>query len=174
MERLEQEHSVRLAVPDLPWAEGGFRTPSGKVDLSGRALAYEPPAESRLGPEAGGAFPLELVSSKNHDSMNSTFGGRDDVDRQTAVLQIHPDDAAPRGLRGGEAVLVFNARGSVELTCEVTPAVRPGVVRAPSVRWNKRSPGGRGVNLLTSSRLTDIGGGPTFYNCLVEVRPCAS
>jgi anaerobic selenocysteine-containing dehydrogenase len=47
--------------------------------------------------------------------------------------------------------------------------VQPGVVCAPSVRWGKRAPGGRSVNALTSSRLTDKGGGPTFYSCLVEV-----
>ncbi len=35
--------------------------------------------------------------------------------------------------------------------------------------WNKLSVDHTGVNLLTSDLLTDIGGGPTFYNCLVEV-----
>jgi hypothetical protein len=47
--------------------------------------------------------------------------------------------------------------------------VRPGVVCAPSVRWAKRSPGSRNVNALTSERLTDAGGGPTFYSCMVQV-----
>ncbi len=173
LERLESEHSIALQVPERPWADGVFRTPSGKVDLSGEALAYEPPVESRLGAGYSPLYPLELVSSKNHDSMNSTFGGRDDVDRQTAILQIHASDAAPRGLEGGETVEVFNERGCIRLTCEVTSGVRPGTVRAPSVRWNKRSPGGQGVNVLTASRLTDIGGGPVFYSCLVDVRRCA-
>jgi len=55
---------------------------------------------------------------------------------------------------------------------EVNGAVRPGVVSAPSVRWSKLSPGQRGINALTSDRLTDIGGGPTFYSCLVDVEKC--
>lgn len=173
LERLEREHSIRLNVPELPFG-GGFRTPSGKAELNAAVLRYEPPAESRLGARATPGFPLELVSSKNHDSMNSTFGVRDDVDEQTAVLQIHPRDAAPRGLTEGSDVEVYNERGAVRLRCEVTESVRPGVVRAPSVRWNKRSHGGHGINVLTSSRLTDIGGSPTFYSCLVEVRPCDS
>jgi anaerobic selenocysteine-containing dehydrogenase len=51
----------------------------------------------------------------------------------------------------------------------VDDAVRPGVLSAPSVRWPKLSPEGNGINVLTSERLTDAGGGPTFYSCLVEV-----
>jgi anaerobic selenocysteine-containing dehydrogenase len=42
-------------------------------------------------------------------------------------------------------------------------------VSAPSVRWGKRAPDKRNVNALTSERLTDAGGGPTFYSCLVQV-----
>ncbi len=167
LERLKTEHSVELKVDPLPFANG-FRTADGRCDLDAKALAYEPPVESRLGdPSRKSRFPLEMVSSKNHDSMNSTFSNRPDTDAQTSVLEIHPDDAKPRGIEDGAAVRVFNDRGSLELTARVGAAVRPGVVRAPSVR--------RGVNAnaLISDRLTDIGGGPTFYSCLVEIAPCA-
>jgi anaerobic selenocysteine-containing dehydrogenase len=67
---------------------------------------------------------------------------------------------------------MFNGRGSCTLVAEVDGKVRSGVVCAPSVRWNKLSPDGRNVNALTSDRLTDLGGGPTFYSCLVEVEKC--
>ena len=72
----------------------------------------------------------------------------------------------------GDRVRVFNDRGSCLAIADVNGAVRPGVVRIPAVRWNKLSPGGLGVNSLTSSRLTDMGGGATFYSCLVEVEKC--
>jgi anaerobic selenocysteine-containing dehydrogenase len=171
LERLEREGAVRLNVPRMPFAEG-FPTPSGKCDLDAATLDYQPPAESRLGAEASPVFPLELVSSKNHNSLNSSFGFRPETDAETSVLEIHPDDAEPRGIVDGKAVEIFNARGSVRLTARVGAFVRAGVVRAPMVRWAKTSAGGQNVNLLISDRLTDIGGGPTFYNCLVEVRPC--
>ena len=173
LERLEAEHSVRLNVPRLPFAEG-FLTPSGKCDLDASTLDYTPPVESRLGAESTAAYPLELVSSKNHNSLNSSFGFKSETDAETACLHIHPDDAGPRGIADGAAVEVFNARGSIRLTARVEAVVRPGVVRAPMVRWAKSSPDRQNVNILISDRLTDIGGGPTFYNCLVEVRPCAS
>ena len=172
LERLEQERSVRLAVspkeePFLPFAN------SGKCDLSAEVLDYRPPVESRLGDEGlRKRYPLELVSSKNDDSMNSTFGHRDGVDAQTAKVYVHASDAAARCIANGDRVRVFNERGSVFGEAEVNGHVREGVVRIPSVRWARRSPNHNGVNVLTAERLTDIGGGPTFYNCLVEIERC--
>jgi anaerobic selenocysteine-containing dehydrogenase len=175
LERLEREHSVRLNVspegtPYLPFAEGNFGTPDAKCHLDFDALEYVPPVESRHGDAALRAkFPLELISPKNDDSMNSTFGHRDTVDLQTATLHLSTEDAGARGIHNDDLVRVFNDRGSCTLTASVDGRVRSGVVSAPSVRWSKRSPGGRGVNAVTSERLTDYGGGATFYSCLVEV-----
>jgi hypothetical protein len=39
----------------------------------------------------------------------------------------------------------------------------------PGVWWHKLSPGGRNVNMVTHQRLTDLGRGPSFYDCLVEI-----
>lgn len=178
LERLERERFVRLNVSEagaafLPFAEGGFPTADGRCEFRPQELDYTPPVESRLGdPELRKRYPLELVSSKNDDSMNSTFGYRDDTDRQTATLWMHQSDAAARNISNGDAVRVFNDRGSVILQASVNGKVRPGVVRAPSLRWPKRSPNGAGINVLTADRLTDLGGGPVFYSCLVEVERC--
>src|SRR6202035_1258243 len=87
LERLELEHSVRLNVPTSPFAEGKFGTPSGKCELA--VPDYVPPVESRFGDATlNKKYPLEFVSSKNDDSMNSTFGNRAAVDKQTSVLHI--------------------------------------------------------------------------------------
>ena len=172
LEKLEAEHSVRLRLPNpfRPFAEGGFGTPSGKCEFRAETLDFEPPVESRAGDRKLTArFPLELISPKNDDSMNSTFGNRPDTDANTAVLTIHPEEAKPRGIATGDAVLVFNDRGKCVLRAEVLPTVARGVVCSPAVRWPKLAQGGNGVNMLTSQRLTDKGGGPTFYSCLVEV-----
>ena len=104
--------------------------------------------------------------------MNSTFGNRPQVDAATSLLHLNHADAAPRGIQTGDRVRVFNDRGSLTLRADVNGVVQPGVARAPSVRWNKRAEDGSNVNVLTSDRLTDIGGGPTFYSCLVEVERC--
>jgi len=178
LERLDQEHSIRLNVsqpgtPFLPFAEGGFGTPSGKCEFGAETLDYAPPIESRFGDASLRArYPLELISSKNDDSMNSTFGNRPQVDADTALLHLSYPDALARGIQTGDRVRVFNDRGSLLLRADVDGVVQPGVARAPSVRWNKRAEDAANVNVLTSDRLTDMGGGPTFYSCLVQVERC--
>jgi anaerobic selenocysteine-containing dehydrogenase len=172
LEQLDRERFVRLRLPEpfQPFANGGFGTPDGKCHFRAAELDYIPPVESRHGDtELRRKYPLELVSAKNDDSMNSTFGNRDGVDLQTSALHLCAEDAAARGIQTGDQVRLFNDRGSCVLAAAVVDKVRPGVVAAPSVRWGKRAPGRRNVNALTSERLTDAGGGPTFYSCLVQV-----
>ena len=177
-ERLDREHFVRLNIsaagqPFAPFADGGFGTPSGKCEFGAEKLDYHPPVESRLGDEnLRERYPLEMVSAKSHDSMNSTFGNRPWTQGETALVYLHEVDARSRGIATGDRVRLFNARGSCMLTADVNGTVRPGVVWAPSVRWNKLSPDLRNVNVLTSDRLTDLAGGATFYSCLVEVEKC--
>jgi anaerobic selenocysteine-containing dehydrogenase len=175
LEELDQKHFIRLRLsedgePFQPFAEGGFGTPDGKFRFHADSLAYQPPVESRLGDAVlRTRFPLELISPKNDDSMNSTFGNRAGVDRQTAVVTIHPLDAQKRNIRSGDQVRLSNERGSIVFEARVDESVVPGVVSVPSTRWPSQSSDGRNVNILTSERLTDIGNGPVFYSCLVEV-----
>ena len=172
LEELDRERSVRLRLPEpfQPFANGGFGTYDGKCHFHAETLDYTPPVESRHGDrELGAKYPLEMISPKNDDSMNSTFGYRDGVDRQTAMLHMAAADAARRGIADADQVRIWNERGSCVLVARVDDSVRSGVVCAPAVRWGKRSPGGVSANALTSERLTDAGGGPTFYSCLVEV-----
>ncbi len=181
-ERLEREHSVRLNVapqgqPFVPFAQGGFGTESGKCEFGAEGLEYQPPRESRWGDEAlRKKYPLEFVSSKNDDSMNSTFGHRKAQDAETSVLYLHPVDAEARGIAAGDRIRVFNDRGSLLLKAAVKSdaesPVRPGVARAPATRWSKKAMDGHNANALTSDRLSDMGGGPVFYSCLVEVERC--
>jgi anaerobic selenocysteine-containing dehydrogenase len=174
----------------LPFAEGRFNTPSGKVEFYSEALAaqgldplpgFVPPTESRHGAgDDGGAYPLEFLPRKADNYMNSTFANLPVHQKMEnghhAMLEMHKDDASQRGIADGDLVEVFNARGQIQLTARVSAnghaSVPVGVV-ASRLSWNKLSPGGHNVNLLTSQRLTDIGGGPTFYSTLVEVRKAA-
>lgn len=176
LEELEEKGFVRLRLPEpfLPFAEDGFGTPSGKVDLEAAVWDYAPPVESRLGEAAReGRCRLELISLKSDAGLNSTFGYRPEVEAETALLWLHPEDAAARGIRSGDLVRVFNDRGSCRLEARVAPVTAPGVAATRAVRWNKRSPDRVNINQVTSDRLTDEGGGATFYSCLVEVEKCA-
>ena len=139
--------------PFLPFAEGGFGTPDGKCHFRAETLDYTPPVESRHGDAAlRRKYPLELISPKNDDSMNSTFGHRDAVDLQTATLHLQ------RGRRRARAA----SRLATRCACSTIAApaccvAERGWTRArrawsarPSVRWGKRRPDQRNVNALTS------------------------
>lgn len=172
LERLEREHFVRLNLPRpfLPFAEGGFGTESGKCEFKAETLDYEPPVESRLGdPALRARYPLELISPKNDQSLNSTFGNVPATDLETRALHLHPADAAARGIATGDQVRVYNARGECFAEARVDDTAAEGVAVAPAVRWARNAANRRNVNALVSERLTDAGGGPTFYSCLVEV-----
>lgn len=187
-ERLQREPQVRLSFgeegtsskqkPILPFAEGGFETASGKAELFSEQLQragldpvveFTPPLESRHG-SAGAAYPLELLARKGDNFLNSTFCNIPSViDMETpGVLEIHPRDAAARGIVDADSVRVFNARGEITLLATVTDAVRPGVVSA-TLNWAKLSADNQNINVLTSEKLTDMGNSATFYSVLVEV-----
>jgi anaerobic selenocysteine-containing dehydrogenase len=182
-ESLKQEGFRRLAVPRrwAPFAEGGFPTPSGKCEFfSERARqmgldplpGYTPPRENPLSaPELARRYPLAFISPPARNFLNSSFANLPFAlsSEKAPRLEIHPDDARSRGIASGDRVRVFNDRGSFLLSARVTPNARPGVVVAPSIWWRKLSPDGRNANEVTSQALTDIGGGATFYDCLVEV-----
>jgi anaerobic selenocysteine-containing dehydrogenase len=180
-ERLEAEGHIRLNLGDgpfLPFAKGGFATASGKAELYSQNLAaqgldpvvsFVPPEESRMSHRAK-QFPLELLARKADNFLNSSFTNIPSIQKmeQPELLEIHTADAQKRGIREGEWVRVFNQRGEVRLRAHVNGAVQPGVVAA---RLNAAcfAPDGKSINSLTSETLTDLGGGPTFYSCLVEV-----
>jgi anaerobic selenocysteine-containing dehydrogenase len=184
-DRLEREGSVRLSLGDplVPFARGGFPTPSGKCELLSPALAaegldplagYVPPRESvASAPDLAQRYPLALISPPAHHFLNSTFSSQPAFVRRESepFLVLHPDDARARGVAEGALVRAFNDRGSFVATARVSDAARPGVVVGLSIWWAKMCPGGRNANAVTSQELTDLGGGATFYDVLVEVRP---
>jgi anaerobic selenocysteine-containing dehydrogenase len=177
-ERLEREGHVPLQLPMnaagevLPFSTAEwFRTPTGRGELV-PVPVFTAPTESRAH-AAEGAYPLEFLPRKADNYMNSTFANIPPHQRMEArtagVLEMHRTDAAARAIVTGDEVEVFNGRGSIALKALVNAQVAAGVVSA-RLDWNKLSAGGGNVNALTSETLTDIGGGPTFYSTLVEVR----
>ena len=176
---------MRLAVPRpyLPFAQGGFLTPSGKCEFVSERLAamgldpvptYTPPYESpERAPELVQRFPLTLISSPAHQFLNSTFVNIDPLRRgaREPELVIHPADAAPRAIVPGSRVLVHNDRGEFLAVARVEDGLREGTVWAPSIWWGKFAADGRNANHTTSQRETDLGHGPVFYDNLVEVTP---
>ncbi len=182
-ERLRAEGHVRLNLPErfAPFAEGNFATPSGKCEFYSETLekrgldplpTYIPPRENVLSnPKLAERFPLALISPPAHNFLNSTFVNQDKLRKveKEPIVEIHPWDAAPRQIETGATVRVFNDRGEFHVRAVVSEKTRPGVAMAPGVWWSKFSPDGRNVNATTSQAVTDMAGGATFYDNLVEI-----
>jgi anaerobic selenocysteine-containing dehydrogenase len=112
-----------------------------------------------------------MISPPARNFLNTTFVNVDSlraIEREP-LLEIHADDAAARGITTGQVVRVFNARGEYLCKADVSRRARPGVVNGLGLWWRKLGLNGTNVNQLTSQRLTDMGNGPVFYDCLVEV-----
>ena len=181
LEVLFEAGPQKLEVPAAPFADGGFPTPSGKVELASPRLAaagldplpdYLPPYESpESAPALAARYPLAMISPPARHFLNSTFVSVPSLRaaEREPFVDLHPDDAAARGLADGATVRAFNDRGAFVARLRVTDRTRPGVATAWGIWWPKLAPGGQNVNAVTGQALTDLGRAPTFYDCLVEV-----
>lgn len=166
-----------LPVPDAPFAKGGFPTPSGLCEFFSQRLAdqgqdglpdhlpnFEP---GHTHPD----YPLAMISPPSRHFLNSTFVNVKSLrDMEGSPwLEMHPDDAAARGLADEESVVVFNDRGRYECQLKVITRARPGVVNGMGIWWRKLGANGTNVNEVTSQRLTDMGRAAVFYDCWVQV-----
>jgi anaerobic selenocysteine-containing dehydrogenase len=185
VERLQAEGTVPLAIPAderVPFSNGLFRTPSGKVEMYSEQAAvkgydpvpgWTPEVEAKFGKKAlvSPGERLPLLCPAAHHFISSSFGNleRMKTKEKAPTLRIHPSDAEPRAIRSGQLVHVSNERGWCRLVAEVTEDVRPGVLATTTVWWPRFSPDSRNVNWTTSDRLADFNGGSTFYTNLVTV-----
>ena len=170
------EHGfAHIPLPDAPFAQGGFPTPSGKCEFDNPALArlgvstlpdhlpnYEPPTAD---------YPLAMISPPARNFLNSTFANVGSLKRmeERPLLEIHPDDAAARGIADGDRLRIFNARGEYHCHAAINGRARAGVVVGLGIWWRKQGLNGTNVNELTHQQLTDIGRAPCFYDCAVQV-----
>ena len=166
---------AHLDVPEAPFAQGGFMTPSGRCEMASSSLAalgedplpqvlpnHEPPTPQ---------WPLAMISPPARHFLNSSFVNLQslrDIEGEPKI-EIHPQDARQRQIETGHKVRVFNQRGSYVCQAEVSTRARPGLVVGLGIWWRKLGLEGSNVNEVTSQALTDMGRAPTFYDCAVEV-----
>lgn len=194
-ERLMHHGFARLNVPDpyLPFAQGNFPTLSGKCEFYSERMVYDgypglpvytaprwqsSDKETRRQGDKEIDFTLPLspspgllvcISPPAHSFLNSSFANLERFVKreEKPVVQIHPADAAQRGVVSGDCVRLFNELGEISLPAEVTEAIIPGTVLAPGVWWNKLSPTRSNINQITPQDETDMGASASFYDTLV-------
>jgi len=178
-ESLQRDGWAALRIPErrLPFARGGFPTPSGKCELYSEAVAekgedplpgYVPPTRSE---DDIKRHPLHFMSPKwNKYFVNSSHANQARLERAAGEprLRIHPRDAKARGIADGDKVRVYNQRGAVVLRALVTEDMHPTIVTMLHGWWASRI-GGSSANALTPDVLADMGGGSTLHDTWVEV-----
>jgi len=177
-ERLWEHGYARLNRPEdwRPFANGGFPTRSGKAELYSEPLreaGHDPlpsPGEMR---SSGG---LQLITGKQLHFLNSGYSNQDRHRRRAGELfvEIHPEDARPRGIANGDYVSVRNCRGDVRAVCHVSNRVQPGVAWMPFGGFTDAGGKRLSVNVLTAEEPTDWGGGSGLYDAFVEVAPVSA
>ncbi len=176
-DRLLQQGFAPLPVPEAPFAHGGFPTASGRCEFYSDALARQGldplpghgPNHEALG--SSSRYPLAMISPPARNFLNSSFVNVDSLRaiEGEPLLEISARDAQARGIADGALVRVFNDRGSYHCKAQISERAREGVVHGLGVWWRKMGVRGTNVTELTSQKLTDMGRGPVFYDCLVEV-----
>ena len=172
---------VTMPIADAPFAHGNFPSPSGKCEFVSERLVQQGmdglpdhvPNHEVLG--SSKQYPLAMISPPARNFLNSSFvnvKSLRDIEGEP-IVEIHESDAIARGIQSGDVVDVFNARGHYQSKAVISNRARPGVVNGLGVWWRKLGLNHTNVNEVTSQLLTDIGQGPVFYDCLVEVKRCA-
>ncbi len=187
-DQLKKEGSMRLDLPKdyAPFANGNFPTPSGKCEFFSTSMqklgldplpSYTPSHEdpqTRI--DLATHYPIQLLSPPDPAFLNSSFANLDwqkqDAGRPT--LLISPIDAASRGITEEARVRIFNNRGEFLAHAKITDAVLSGVAVAQGLWWNKDVPGKANANATTSTAITDLGAGATFFDNLIEVEPVSN
>ncbi|MDD2308165.1 MAG: molybdopterin-dependent oxidoreductase [Desulfuromonadaceae bacterium] len=167
-EKLRQGEPVMLTPQSEPKME--WVTPSGKIEILNVREEETLPRLLPTHAERDG-YPLSLQPATTPFALNSSFYEQDDLRSKQKCMELLMNrvDAAVRGLADGQTVTACNDLGEVRFTLRISERVPAGTVVTEGVWWREFIPGERGVNALTSQRLTDGGRGSTLYDVAVEV-----
>ena len=142
-------------------------TKSGKVELVSAYLDEKYRARLPRYAPVTSRYPLALISPASDQLITSTFGS---INHATAPpLEMHPDDAAARGLAEATRVRVWNDLGEVHLPLRITDAVPRGVVCTLKGAWLRTSDNGQTISALCPAHHADISEGACFNDARVEV-----
>ncbi|MEA2560529.1 MAG: hypothetical protein QOH06_2033 [Acidobacteriota bacterium] len=158
-------------LPDTGWAPIQFvdsfpLTPDRKAHLVPEALDREAPFGMYAYQEDPDSRSLALISPARARTISSYLGN---LYRDLCPLEIHPEDAALRGIAEGDEVRIWNTYGEVRVKARLTRDVKPGVVVLPKGLWSHQTLSGTTANAVAPDTFTDLGQGACFNDARVEV-----
>jgi len=174
-----------------PDGQPGFNTPTGKFELTSEWLrsygydalpVYTEPLEGPLtSPDVAAKYPLVFNSGArtNFDFRSQHHNIPSLLHKlPRPLVHLHPQDAANRGIRDGDEVVVASPRGEAIFYARVTADIVSGAVEVTMggggplgpIEWQRAN-----ANTLTDFENRDpISGFPVYKALLCEVRKCSS
>lgn len=167
LDRLKEERSIKIRLPKpfLPYSTGS-NFEDGRIQFS------PPPTQLTFEEQPSIEFPFRWISPPGAFIVNTTMGNIESLLKAAGgepQIIIHHDDALELGIQTGDHVRIVSRQGSIVRRAKIGGEALPGVVIALGQWWPKLSPDRKGLNDLTSERLTDLGGGSTFGNVVVRL-----
>jgi anaerobic selenocysteine-containing dehydrogenase len=191
LEELEEKHWIDCQ-PDFATAHyvDGFAWPDKKFRFKpdwprvpfARPFNLGPVADMPALPDywtiietADAEHPFRLATSPSRGFLNTSFNETPTslAKEGRPTVMIHPEDAAPRGVRDGDKVVMGNRRGEVRLHARLFAGVCRGVLVSESIWPNASYEDGRGINTLTGAESIAPFGGAAFHDNKVWLRRAA-
>lgn len=162
----EQFHEHKLFPPRAyPFPEGAQREflKTGRMEFYKEEAPYQKLGEtlptfkqpfSHL-PAADQEFPLAIVTPHSKWRVHSTHSNNPlllNVNRKP-VVEIHPVEAAKRGIHDGDEVEIFNNNGAYRLWALLTETIKPGVVCVDHGWWDRYLAGGKYHSVHTHQKI---------------------
>jgi anaerobic selenocysteine-containing dehydrogenase len=128
------------------YQSSGFKTPSGKVELSlSQADKFNLPALPQftgLPEKEDPDFPLVLTSSKSRYYLHSSYRWLKQLrdKRPHPKVEIHSKTAQKYGIKPGDPVIIETRRGAITQIAHVTDAIHPQVINAAYGWWFPEAP----------------------------------
>jgi anaerobic selenocysteine-containing dehydrogenase len=153
-------------------------TPSGKVEIASERYRREtgfPAIPTWQTPPQDPDYPLRLITPKSPHRTHSQGSNLPAIQRRAAhALEMHPADAAARGIHDGARVRVFDAQGTARLYARLCADLTPGVVCLPEGVWveldDQRQDVAGAANMFTATQGTAPGVACIMHGVGVEVR----
>lgn len=172
---LKQKGTVYISEdPVIQFESLKFPTKSGKIEIAsaqayddGLPIVPEPHVDARPTNER-----LRLLTPASPWSLNSVYGnaGKKDIKQGRATVLMNPVDAEIRNLTDGDAVILSNDTGEIELLLSVSTDVLPGTAVSHKGRWPKREATNSNVNILNHGAKADMGASSAVHGIEVAVR----
>ncbi|MCM3718321.1 molybdopterin-containing oxidoreductase family protein [Fictibacillus phosphorivorans] len=147
-------------------------TPSGKIELYSEKMKQDgyPPLPTYVPLIKDSDHPFQFIAAPNHNFLNSTFANQKKhvkLEKEPVVV-MNGKDAEKLNVVDGEQVRVWNEQGECVLKASVGDTVLPGVAVTQGL-WGAEDDTKHLVNKLTPDRISDMGGGATFFSGRVSI-----